>query len=181
MKRADIEVGKEYFASTRNSDWQTASLDYFKVTVLSAEPAELAGFRRDRIVSVGSGSGVHVRGSRYSRDRETVIPLSQIRGPWAETLAMVEANVEAARKARDERAQRKDDAADYARGVLERFRAATGARSYDVHVDTGRWDSSTDRDRIKVEIRASHLEALLNRIDELEVAASLPCDHPADA
>jgi hypothetical protein len=128
MKRSELKVGDELYWA-KPHDWQK---DYTgkKVTVLHVEPygRDEYGRREIRKEYSGKGNGVHVRvdhpGFNYG---EEVVRLGDLRGPYAATLAEVEARQDAKRLALIE-AQTARRTTDNVRNHAIRRADATGHR-----------------------------------------------------
>lgn len=105
MKRADLKVGAELFYARR---WEWQANQGYRATVLAVEPYERnRSVRRSEKLfrPATKGQGVHVRihtDDPYNPDRDDVVPLSTLRGPWAE----VSAEITERRKTADEDLQK---------------------------------------------------------------------------
>lgn len=104
MKRSELNVGDELYWA-KPGDW---THDYIgkKVTVLHVEPYGRSHYSHRgtlRAEHDGKGNGVHVQVHNPGfGSREDVVQLGHLRGPYAATLAEVEAQIDAKDKARRE-------------------------------------------------------------------------------
>lgn len=120
MKFADIKTGDELYYDSR-TDW--ADRQYgTKVVVLDGDALYEKPPRWNRNAGpqksvLGKGGQVLVRGVRYQTEREFIVPLAHLRGPYEATNKQCAANAKASQRARqdaqdaaNQRAQREADA-----------------------------------------------------------------------
>lgn len=163
MKRSELVVGAElYHAKPR--DWANNSTDHrgARVTVVSIAPYTRESYSWNKIYETSKGTGVLVtffKKDGTPDDRQDVVQLAHLRGPYAEVAAQVAGQREADRKAGATLASQRDAVRRY----VEKARArATAAGFTDVRSDTP-WDR-TSLTSARLSVSAAELLALIDRV-----------------
>lgn len=155
MRRGELKVGDELYWATP-SDW---SHNYTgrKVTVLHVEAYSRNYSHKIQATYDGKGGGVHVTVHQPgSSNREDVVRLGDLRGPWETTLAAVEE-----RQKRNREQARQDGERAATRVALS---SAVAARAVAEGAASARRDYNSPGG---IWIRAEDLGALLDRIEAL--------------
>lgn len=161
MKRTDLAVGQDYLWS-RRTDWLSDTYGSLRVTVLDTQPwSEIRSYtRKDREHTLADGTTVHVAGvpassgngvlvrtepeQLYPKGRTLVVPLSHLRGGYAEAKAQ-QATAREAREARQAAERRHADERRQAQQVrVDRVAALTGSTHGVYGTGHGTYDLSTD-------------------------------------
>lgn len=133
MKRADLVVGETYWFA-RGNDWMERESSGMKLVIIDAGCWQLPDYsswsrsREPRRSTGGNGVLADVTVQGYGPDakettKRTVVNLTQIRGPYEETLKQVREFSEARRKREKERQDKSDDLALKIREIITRAEA----------------------------------------------------------
>lgn len=179
MKRSELQVGADLLHA-KPTEWinnYVGSVN--KVTVVAVEPHAERRFHgnsntRDDYYQVKGSSRADVLVEWHYRHRSpdapdgyvegaylTLVRLTDLRGPYEETLTAMQARREAARQASAETAARRNTARKQATATVDRARRIFGLHSV---FDATRWDA----EHASVRISADELNGLLDRLERAE-------------
>jgi hypothetical protein len=156
VKRSELKVGDELYHA-KPYDW-THTNDGARVVVLSVDPVRRRDWGRREITAATSGNGVYVRVITPGfTDREDVVRIQDLRGPYEATLSEVRA-----RQKHNQEQAREDEQ-----------RAAARSAQTDAVVARARAKGATSAERVyaspgQVTIGVEDLAALLDRLHAAE-------------
>jgi hypothetical protein len=130
MKRAELKVGDRLYHDTQPG-WALATYGGAEVEVLAVTP-HISSKYSTVIREADKGLGVLVQRIRHDGEpgRRDVVQLSHLRGPWAATKALVQANREAANEAAEVRRITREANAEELAALVLRLAEQTGIKPY---------------------------------------------------